>query len=280
VPELPEVEIIARGLDAALAGQTIRAVEVFWERSVAMPAAAEFAARLAGQRIVGVGRRGKFVVVRLQGGDVLMAHLRMTGTLCIAPAERPLNPYVRVLFRLNSSHDLRFADTRKFGRLYLAETIEQVIGDLGPEPLGDEFTPAWLAGALRRRGARLKPLLLDQSFVAGLGNIYVDEALFRAGLHPLRRADSVSEEEAGRLHAAIQEVLRAAIGRRGTTLSDYRDAAGEPGENQMFLRVYHRHGQPCLRCGRPIERIIVGQRGTHFCPHCQPASLVGPPVEG
>jgi len=270
MPELPEVEVIARGLDAWLPGQTIRAVDVLWPRSVATPTPTCFAGQLAGRRIGPVGRRGKFVHIRIDDGAHLFAHLRMTGTLCRAPAEEPLTPYVRVLFHLAGPCDLRFADTRKFGRLYLVDDPMLVVGDLGPEPLGEDFTAEWLIGALGSRRTRLKPLLLNQRFIAGLGNIYVDEALYLAGLHPLRPADSLEPEDGRRLHAAIQEVLRDAIARRGTTLRSYRDAEGDRGENQGFLRAYGRTGLPCRRCGRPIERIIVGQRSTHFCPACQP----------
>jgi formamidopyrimidine-DNA glycosylase len=270
MPELPEVEVIARGLDAWLPGQIIQAVAVFWPRSVACPAPESFAGRLAGRRIGPVGRRGKFVHISLDDGAHLFVHLRMTGTLCRTPAEEPLTPYVRAQFRLAGPCDLRFADTRKFGRLYLAHDPRQVVGDLGPEPLGEDFTAEWLTEALAGRRTRLKPLLLDQRFIAGLGNIYVDESLYLAGLHPLRPADSLEPADGRRLHAAIQEVLRDAIARRGTTLRSYRDAEGDHGENQGFLRAYGRTGLPCRRCGRPIERIIVGQRSTHFCPDCQP----------
>ncbi len=269
MPELPEVEVIARGLDAWLPGQTIQAVDILWPRSIATPSPETFARRLVGRRIEAVGRRGKFVQMGLDDGARLFVHLRMTGALCRAPADAPLTPYERVWFHLAGPCDVRFADTRKFGRLYLVDDPRLVVGDLGPEPLGEEFTAEWLIGALAGRRTRLKPLLLDQRFIAGLGNIYVDEALHLAGLHPLRPANSLEAGDGRRLHAAIQEVLQSAIGRRGTTLRSYRDAEGDRGENQGFLRAYGRTGQPCRRCGRPIERIIVGQRSTHFCPRCQ-----------
>jgi len=269
VPELPEVEVIARGLDGWLPGQRIQAVDLLWPRSVALPAAAEFIAGLTGRRFERVGRRGKFVQMALDNGATLFVHLRMSGSLYRAPAGAPPGPHTRALFHLAGPCDLYFADTRKFGRLYLTYEPAEIVSRLGPEPLGDDFSAGWLTTALRGRRTRIKPLLLDQTFIAGIGNIYADEALFLAGLHPSRVADSLSAGEAGRLHAAIREVLQSAIARRGTTLSDYRDAEGERGQNQEFLRVYGRAGWPCERCGRPIERTVIGQRSAHFCPACQ-----------
>jgi len=270
MPELPEVEVIARGLNAGLPGRTIQSVEVFWERSVAPPiSVAQFIAGIAGQSIRQVWRRGKFLIVDLENGKHLLVHLRMTGRLCIEPARTPLSPHVRARFRLDDEIELHFSDVRKFGRLYLTDDLPTVIGKLGPEPLSDTFTAGQFARMLEGRRGCIKPLLLDQPFIAGLGNIYVDESLFHAGIHPLRRAGSLNMEESRRLHGEIRRILKEAIQRRGTTLNDYRDAEGQTGEQQNHLAVYGRTGDRCMRCGEVIQRIVVSQRGTHFCPRCQ-----------
>ena len=272
MPELPEVEIISRGL-RGIVGRRIVDVDVRWQRTVATPEPAAFAQRLQGRRIAGIDRRGKWLSLRLQGGDCLLIHLRMSGRLVVEPREAQDDRHARVLFALDDGRRLRFSDTRKFGRMVLTDHPEEVLGDLGPEPLAEGFTSRRLMEMLRGRRARLKPLLLDQRFLAGLGNIYADEALWRAGLHPLRRSDSLSVEEVRRLHRAIREVLRKAIARGGTTLEDerYVGADGQPGEFAARLAVYGRAGERCPRCEGTIERIVVGGRGTHLCPRCQPA---------
>jgi formamidopyrimidine-DNA glycosylase len=272
MPELPEVETVAQGLRASLIGRTIVDLEVHWTRSIIPPNPTAFARRLSGQAVTDVGRRGKWVVIALSGGDTLLIHLRMTGQLMLDSGERPDDRHVRVLFCLDDGRQLRFSDTRKFGRLWLVDNPADVLGKLGPEPLGDGFTAARLREMLSRRRGHIKPLLLNQHFLAGLGNIYADEALWRACIHPLRRADGLSSAEVQRLHQAIQSVLRAAIASGGTTLPDgsYQQADGRSGEFAGQLAVYGRLGQPCPRCGMTIERIKVSQRGTHFCPRCQP----------
>jgi len=271
MPELPEVEVIARGLQRLIGQSIIQEVEVLWPRSVARPEVPAFIQGLAGRRIIDVRRRGKFILFSLDDGRSLLAHLRMTGGFCVFPRTTPPHPYVRVIFHLTDGRDLWYVDIRKFGRLYLVNSPEEVLQALGVEPLSAEFTAERLADILRRRKGAIKPLLLNQGIIAGVGNIYADEALFRAGIHPLRRAADLDMEEVRALHAAIREVLQEAIDHRGTTLRNYRDADGETGQNQFRLNVYRRQGEPCRRCGTPIERIVVGQRGTHFCPHCQPA---------
>jgi len=274
MPELPEVETVAQGLRASLVGRTVVGVEVRWTRSVVPPHPAAFARRLVlmGQAITDVGRRGKWVVIGLSGGDTLLVHLRMTGRLVLESGEAPAGRHTRVLFFLDNGQRLRFSDQRKFGRIMLTSEPQEVLGDLGPEPLGDDFTAARLRDMLAHRRGRIKPLLLNQRFLAGLGNIYTDEALWRAGVHPLRRADSLSPIEVQRLHQAIRSVLRAAIASGGTTLPDaaYQRADGRPGEFASRLAIYGRAGQPCPRCGTTIERIKVSQRGTCYCPRCQP----------
>jgi formamidopyrimidine-DNA glycosylase len=306
VPELPEVETVARDLQRRVAGATITAAEVSWERTVLHPLPVErFVSEVRGATIAGAGRRAKAVLLNLTDGRVLTVALRMTGALLVTEPGTPPDPYVRVAFQLADGRQLRYRDVRKFGRIGLweggglrrrggrprprprargkelarrgiAESPSGYrVGDLfarhGPEPLAAGFTATRLEDRLRGRSARLKSLLLDQSFIAGVGNIYADEALWRARLHPLRSADSLTPAEVRRLHRAIRWVLRQGIENRGSSFSDYVGADGEPGENAERLMVYRRTGAPCLRCGRPVARIVVGQRSTHFCPHCQPA---------
>jgi formamidopyrimidine-DNA glycosylase len=271
MPELPEVETVACGLRAFLVGSTIVAVEVRWARSVVPPEPAAFAAGLIGQTVTAVGRRGKWIIVSLSEAGALLVHLRMTGRLVIEPGDAPDDPHTRVLFQLDDRRRLRFSDQRKFGRLVLTSDPHTVLADLGPEPLADDFTVARLEEMLARRRGRIKPLLLNQRFLAGLGNIYADEALFRARLHPLRRADTLTPAEVRRLFQAIRSLLQAAIGSGGTTLADaaYQQPDGRSGEYADLLAVYGRGGQACQRCEAEIERIVVGQRSTHYCPFCQ-----------
>jgi formamidopyrimidine-DNA glycosylase len=271
MPELPEVETVARGLRAFLVGSTIVDVEVRWTRSVVPPDPAAFAAGLIGQKVTAVGRRGKWIIVSLSEAGALLVHLRMTGRLVIEPGDAPDDAHSRVLFQLDDRRRLRFSDQRKFGRLVLTADPHTVLGELGPEPLSDDFTAARLEEMLARRRGRIKPLLLNQRFLVGLGNIYADEVLFRARLHPLRRADTLTPAEVGRLFQAIRSLLQAAIGSGGTTLADaaYKRPDGRSGEYGDLLAVYGRGGQACQRCAAQIERIVVGQRSTHYCPRCQ-----------
>ncbi len=271
MPELPEVETIARGLRQAV-GRRIVAVDVRWPRTVAMPDPAAFAARLCGQCIADVGRRGKWLVLSLDSGAALLIHLRMSGRLILEADGAATDHHARVLLSLDDGRRLRFSDPRKFGRMALTDDPAEVLGALGAEPLSEEFTAERLARILAGRRTRLKPFLLEQRHLAGLGNIYTDEALWRARLHPLRRADSLNEEEIERLHGAIREVLSEAVAGRGTTLDDtrYVGADGLPGEFAGQLAVYGQAGQACPRCGSPVVRIVVGGRGTHLCPCCQP----------
>jgi formamidopyrimidine-DNA glycosylase len=297
MPELPEVETVARDLQRWVAGARIDDAEVRWERTIRHPLPAErFVAELRGAAIKSVGRRAKSVLLHLDDGRVMTVALRMTGALIVAAPGTPDDPYARVVFRLADGRELRYRDVRKFGRIGLWEggglrrrratarrrvaergapyRVGQVFERHGPEPLARSFSAARLAERLRGRSARLKTLLLDQSFVAGVGNIYADEALWRARLHPLRAADTLTAADVRRLHRALRSVLRQGIKNRGASFADYVGADGEPGANAERLAVYQRAGEPCLRCGRPIARIVVGQRSTHFCPRCQPAPEV------
>jgi len=273
MPELPEVQTVTAELDARLPGRVIAGVEALWERTIGHPAPAEFAAALPGHRIESVGRRAKYVMIALSGSDLLVAHLRMTGRITIEPAATPRDPYTRLVLRLDGDDELRFADTRKFGRFYYVPAGESMplpsFAELGPEPLAEDFTPALLATRIAARKGAIKAALLDQRLVAGLGNIYVDEALFRARIHPRRTLQSLTPDEIERLHEAIVHVLRRAIGSGGTSFSDYRTTWGQLGSYQEELSVFRKTGAPCPRCGAPIERAVVAGRGTHYCPHCQ-----------
>ncbi|MDD5705166.1 MAG: bifunctional DNA-formamidopyrimidine glycosylase/DNA-(apurinic or apyrimidinic site) lyase [Kiritimatiellae bacterium] len=275
MPELPEVETVVRGLRAAgLEGSTIREARVRWARSVS-PEPAVFAAALRGRRFTRLSRRAKYIVADLDDGRQLLIHLRMTGKFRFEPRAGRDAPHDRVTIELTDGRCLHFNDTRKFGRIQLVTDASQRLAKIGPEPLEAGFTPACLLARLRGRRRMIKPLLLDQSCVAGLGNIYVDEALWQARIHPASLADKLSPAAVRRLHAAICEVLVRAVGAGGTTLGDstanFYSVAGRRGRNSDNLRVFRRDGEPCPRCRRTLVRIVLAQRGTHICPHCQPA---------
>lgn len=270
MPELPEVETIARGLRAPLIGRCFTDAWIEWDNMVAAPSVEEFRSRIVGQEIGDIGRRGKYLILTLSGGDYLIIHLRMSGWLRVEPAEKEGHKHDRIVFSLDDGQELRFNNMRRLGRVYLVGDADKVLGRLGPEPLEDDFTPQLLTTLLARRSGALKPLLLNQEFVAGIGNIYADEALFVAGLHPQRRANTLTDEEIERLHHAIRWVLWRGIEEQGTTFDGvYRKTDGEPGQHQDNLMVFRRNGELCPRCGETIQRIVVGGRGTHFCPRCQ-----------
>jgi len=269
MPELPEVETIVRGLREPLVGRQFTGVRVGWENLVARPTVGEFERGLVGQRILGLKRRGKYLVFALSGGGSLIIHLRMTGRLLIKNSNDELDKHDHLIFELDDGRELRFNNVRKLGRVYLVDDEDEIVGRLGPEPLDDDFTQADFAALLSARRGMIKPLLLNQQFMAGIGNIYADEALFVARIHPERKADTLTAGEVERLYHAIRQVLAQGIQNRGTTFSDYLDAEGREGRNQEHLRVFRRTGQPCPRCGTPIERTVVGGRGTYFCPKCQ-----------
>ncbi len=268
MPELPEVETVVRGLRDRLCGRTITRVEIHWPRTIAAPSPEEFAAGLAGQRICDVERRGKFIVVRLERGDLLV-HLRMTGQLLWRPTgETACCGHLRVALHLDGER-LLFNDARKFGRMYWVPEASAFLAGLGPEPLDDSLTADALAARLRTRRVPIKALLLDQRFLAGVGNIYADETLHAARIAPQRPANTLALAEVRALHAALRSVLRCAIENRGTTLSDYRDVQGQQGQHQEALQAYGREGQPCPRCGCAIERTRLRGRSSYHCPRCQ-----------
>jgi formamidopyrimidine-DNA glycosylase len=275
MPELPEVETYVRELEPELTGRTITAARVFWPRTIAEPLAEEFPARIAGLGFAGFERRGKYMLLGMDDGSTLIVHLRMTGKLLILPGESERNPHTHVVLQLDNGSALHYNDPRKFGRIWLVPDSSTVLAKLGPEPLADTFQVEELAANLAKRSAPIKALLLDQSLIAGVGNIYADEALFRAAIHPARPGRSLSANEVVRLHAAIRDVLQAGIARRGSTLGDsnlqnYLRPGGLPGDFQNEFLVFRRTGEPCFVCGTPIARIVIAQRSTHFCPHCQP----------
>lgn len=265
MPELPEVETIARNLRPELVGKGIRKADLLWSRTLAIPTPAKFKKLVRGQEITAVGRRAKYFVMVLSD-YYLLIHLRMSGDLYIKEEGATPGKHDRLIFTLTpGGNRLVFNDTRKFGRVWLVRDPDEVVGGLGPEPLSDAFTAQTLYEGLRSRRRQLKPLLLDQAFLAGMGNIYTDEALHMARLHPLAASDSVSWEQAQALWDAIRAVLQEGIRQNGASI----DWVYRGGEFQNYFRVYDREGQPCPACGMAIERLVVGQRGTHVCPKCQ-----------
>ncbi len=269
MPELPEVETVVRVLRPQLIGRTITAFRCQWPRHIDRPDLKEFHQQIIGRQIQNVSRRGKFILISLDRQTVLIIHLRMSGHLAIVNRSLPGDKHVHTIFELDNGQELRFRDTRKFGRVYLVNDKQEVLGNLGPEPLGSTFTAEVLKEIIADRKRILKPFLLDQTMIAGIGNIYADEALFHAHLLPTRRTDSLTSAEISALHTAIQVVLRQGIAREGASISTYIKPDGEKGDMQNAVQVFRRTGQTCYRCGHTIERIIVGGRSTHFCPGCQ-----------
>ncbi|MDD5677322.1 MAG: bifunctional DNA-formamidopyrimidine glycosylase/DNA-(apurinic or apyrimidinic site) lyase [Kiritimatiellae bacterium] len=276
MPELPEVETVVRELRAdGLIGRSITRAQAFWKPMIAPLTPAAFAAQLKGRRVQAIQRRAKYIVITLANGNTLLIHLRMTGQLNLVRKGAPRDPHQHIVLCLDDGRDLRYRDTRKFGRWILTRAPDTILGRLGPEPLSEHFDRKVFISQLRSRRRQLKPLLLDQTFLAGLGNIYADEALWDARLHPGRVASTLSAMEARRLHGAIRRVLRRGIQNKGTTLgsgkSNFKRPGGNRGQNQAGLKVFRRTGVPCLRCGKSIRRMIISQRATHICPNCQPA---------
>lgn len=270
MPELPEVQTVVNTLLPRLRGAVIAAVCV--RRSdVISPAGFDFEKALAARRIAQIARRGKRIIFQLDSGERFFIHLGMTGRLTLQAADAPLAPHTHVTIDAGGVQ-VRFTDPRRFGGIWWLGADADGEHAMGPEPL--TIRPAALARRLARTKRVIKSALLDQQLIAGLGNIYVDEALFTAGLHPQLRADRLSAAQVRRLNRAIKQVLRRALRHRGSTLRDYRDADGKAGEFTRLHRVYDRAGKPCTHCKTPIVRIVIGQRSTHFCPNCQPAREV------
>ncbi len=278
MPELPEVETIVRSLrtqfgdstnqpgGSGVVGKTITGAQVLWSRSLATPSVDQFQTLLVGQQILAVDRRGKFLQFRLTH-QTLLIHLRMSGDMILEAGVAERNSkHDRVILGFSDGSRLVFNDTRKFGRVWLVDDPSSVTSKLGPEPLDESLTPATFHAKLSRAKRQIKPLLLDQTFIAGLGNIYTDEALFHSGIHPNTAANRLNQLQAADLLSAIRKVLLEGIERNGASI----DWVYRGGDFQNHFKVYQRDGHPCYRCGTTIERITVGQRGTHFCPNCQP----------
>ena len=289
MPELPEVETIIRKLRQGQPvepglppypspiGQTVTKVWIDWPRS-ARPSADTIVQTLPGNRFESVGRRGKYIVFSLSAASpsssrsrkprpkYLLIHLKMSGRIHVLEADFPREKHVHFAFTLENGYELRFDDARKFGRVYLLNDLDEVTGHLGPEPLEDTFTLKVLRGLMAKKSGGLKALLLDQSFIAGIGNIYADESLWRAKIHPLRRANTLQDAEIAALRRAIRAALKDGLTHGGAAI----DWVYPEGKYQDHFRVYGQTDKPCRRCKTPIERILVGQRSTHFCPSCQP----------
>ena len=277
MPELPEVETYVRALEPLLLGKTVLKAEVRWPRTIAAPDPARFTDLVRKRRFSSFGRRGKYMLLGLDSGETLIVHLRMTGELRLLPptppdagaAPAPIDKHTHVLFDLDSSEQLRYRDTRKFGRIWLVEDSATVIGNLGPEPLDENFVPKTLAQSLAERKASIKALLLNQTVLAGVGNIYADESLFRAKIDPRRPGGSLALDEIERLHLALRDVLLAGIEAQGSSVQNYAPPTGAKGGFQEQFQVFRRSGEPCFTCGTPISRTVLSQRSTHFCPVCQ-----------
>ena len=274
MPELPEVETVARDLrrhllpDGGQRGPVIVAARVAWPGTLRDGDPQAFTAGVVGHRIEAVGRRGKLIVLDLNGGDFLTIHLKMTGQMFVVPAAIPHDPYERLAMVLDDGREIRFRDIRKFGRIGLYGADDDPFDGLGPEPLDPRFTVSVFRSLIRGRRARLKTLLVDQSFVVGVGNIYADEALWRSRLHPLRSAATLRPVDERTLYRNVLEILGEAVDLRGSSIDDYTAPDGDGGMQER-LDVYQRTGQPCLRCQRPVRRIVIGIRATHFCSFCQ-----------
>ena len=274
MPELPEVQTVVNDLKAAgLVGAVLTAVDVYWSRTVHKVSVRTFCRRIRNKEITDIRRRGKYIVFELGRSLYLLVHLRMTGRFLFAEPDIPRSKHEHVLLTIGDRRQLRFHDTRKFGRFFLTEAPDEIVGHLGPEPLGPEFTIDRFSAALLSRNRQIKPLLLDQTFVAGIGNIYVDEALWTAKIHPLRISSSLNSTEIRALQKAVIKVLRKGLENMGTTLgngkTNFYSVGGRNGRNRDQLNVFRRWGLPCPRCRTDIVRMMVGQRSSSVCPVCQ-----------
>jgi len=274
MPELPEVESIRRELSPRIRGRTITGVEILWPGAVRAPSPEELCRVLPGRRIASVRRRGKYLLMDLSGGPVLVLHLKMTGSLLLQPARTVPTGPVSAIFCLDDEAELHFVDRRRLGSIWLVEDDSKAAAALGAEPLEAGFTLEVLQGIVRGHRLPIKALLLDQHLIAGLGNMWADEALFEARIHPLRRAADLTGEEVERLHRAIREVLERGLRSGGASVDTYRLPDGSQGNAHVEFRVAHRRGERCLDCGHPLAYTKVRGRGTHFCPICQE----GPPA--
>jgi formamidopyrimidine-DNA glycosylase len=269
MPELPEVETIKNDLLCQIVGRRFTGVRLFWDKIVRHPLPDEFRHRLAGQNIRDIRRRGKYLLFHLSNGEVLILHLKMSGFLLLQPSSEEPNPYTRAIFYLDNDAELRFCDRRKFGTIWLVKDESEIIGKLGPEPLDHSFNTEVLGRMLRQHSMPVKALLCDQNIIAGIGNMYADEALFAAQIHPLRKAKDLSREEVKRLYKAIRQVLHSGIEQSGASVDTYQRPNGELGTAHFLFKVAHRKNKLCYNCRTPLERTVVRGRGTYFCPKCQ-----------
>ena len=267
MPELPEVETIKNELSPRVIGLRFSEVTILDSKPIKRPVVEEFPRKLTGQTITGLERRGKYLIFRLSSGKALVIHLKMTGSLLLDPKQT--DRYARVIFHFHDSTQLVFNDRRRLGAIWLAEDELASIHKLGPEPLGPSFTAKALAQWLHKRQAPIKAILLDQGFIAGIGNMYADEALFAAKIHPMRPANSLSRGEITSLHRAIIDVLKSAIRSKGASIDTYVRPTGQLGTAHNNFRVAHRGGRPCPICGTSIQRLAIRNRGSYFCPKCQ-----------
>lgn len=272
MPELPEVETVRCGLEKLVKNKVITHVKVIYPKII-VGDQQDFIQKLSGRKIKAIGRRGKFLLFNFNDGLTMVSHLRMEGKYFIRQVDQPLEKHTHVVFLLNDGQQLRYNDVRKFGRMQLVLTaaLKQLpsLAKLGPEPLSPAFKVEDFAAALAKKNKAIKPALLDQTLVAGLGNIYADEVLWLSRIHPLTKCNQLKENEIKLLHAKIIQELTAAVKAGGTTIRTYTDAFENSGKFQFELHVYGREGKPCQRCGTTIKKIRVAQRGTHFCPQCQ-----------
>jgi len=266
LPELPEVETIKRELAPHVVGRTFASVTICDDKPIKQPEPERFCQNLAGQRIDRLERRGKYLIFHLSSGQALIVHLRMTGALLLNPRDPN---HARVIFHFDDSSQLAFTDRRRLGAIWLAEDAKAVTRKLGPEPLEAHFTTEILAKLLQKRQAPIKAVLLDQSLIAGIGNMYADEALFLARIHPLRQANSLSHQEVQELYQAIRQVLQKAIDSKGASIDTYKRPGGATGAAHQDFHVAHQKGKPCPKCFTPIERLPIRNRGSYFCPRCQ-----------
>jgi formamidopyrimidine-DNA glycosylase len=275
MPELPEVETIRRDLEGLITGRRITGVTIAPDVGKPVPVLkaideATFREGVVGARIEAVERRGKYLAMRLDTGALIVVHLRMTGVLLHRRPDTPLERFLRLTLHLDDGHELRFTDMRKFGGFWLLDDFADASNSgLGPEPLSDDFTAAVLAAALANRKAPVKSILLDQKHIAGIGNIYADEACYAACIDPRRLGADVKPDEVVMLHQAVRDVLQFGVESRGASFKDYKDVAGEQGSMHMHVKVFRRTGKPCYTCDTLIERVKLGGRSTHFCPQCQ-----------
>ncbi len=267
MPELPEVETIKNELSPHIVGRKFTSVTVCDAKPVRQPSVEEFRHKLVGQRVNNLERRGKYLILHLSNGEALIIHLRMSGALLLNPTEP--DRYTRVIFHLDNGSQLVVTDRRRLGAIWLVDNKQSIVGKLGPEPLAPEFSAEALAKRLNKHQAPIKAVLLDQGVIAGIGNMYADEALFKAKIHPLRKANSLSPPEIQALFQAIHRVLCSAIDNKGASIDTYKRPDGEIGTAHFNFNVAHRGGKPCPACGTSIHRLVIRNRGSYFCPNCQ-----------